>query len=237
MPIEFACGCGRLLRAPDHFSGKHARCPSCGASVRIPGPKNGDGGPEPGEKENGPRFVERKPKLDSVPSRAPDPATEKYDAEVVEEDAPAPQRLAAKAPPTRNDAAADEERERPRKKRKRKKSWDAKSRDAEGMALLYGSQTPAELSYRMQEERERKSGRGILGRLLSYGVRINGVHISGGVILGTGMLSIGLLCLLGVGARVSRGEVADPSAIVGALICIAVGGFALLRSLIFGQED
>src|SRR5262245_44579204 len=39
MPIEFRCtGCNRLLRTADDSAGKQAKCPSCGATVPIPGP-------------------------------------------------------------------------------------------------------------------------------------------------------------------------------------------------------
>ena len=37
MPIEFRCDhCDRLLRTPDGTSGKDAKCPQCGAIVKIP---------------------------------------------------------------------------------------------------------------------------------------------------------------------------------------------------------
>ncbi|MBI3838610.1 MAG: hypothetical protein HY288_11845 [Planctomycetia bacterium] len=37
MPIEFRCThCDRLLRTPDGTSGKEAKCPQCGAIVKIP---------------------------------------------------------------------------------------------------------------------------------------------------------------------------------------------------------
>ena len=39
MPIEFRCThCDRLLRTPDGTSGKEAKCPQCGAIVKIPEP-------------------------------------------------------------------------------------------------------------------------------------------------------------------------------------------------------
>jgi phage FluMu protein Com len=39
VPIEFRCtDCERLLRTPDGTSGKEAKCPQCGAIVRIPTP-------------------------------------------------------------------------------------------------------------------------------------------------------------------------------------------------------
>jgi hypothetical protein len=37
MPVEFSCsGCGKLLRVPDEFAGKQARCPQCGAITQAP---------------------------------------------------------------------------------------------------------------------------------------------------------------------------------------------------------
>lgn len=34
--IRFQCACGRMLRVPQTHAGKQARCPACGAPVRIP---------------------------------------------------------------------------------------------------------------------------------------------------------------------------------------------------------
>ncbi len=37
MPIEFNCsGCGKLLRVPDEFAGRQARCPHCGGVSQAP---------------------------------------------------------------------------------------------------------------------------------------------------------------------------------------------------------
>src|SRR5438067_1882746 len=36
MPIVVTCGCGAILRARDALAGHKAKCPSCGAVMRIP---------------------------------------------------------------------------------------------------------------------------------------------------------------------------------------------------------
>jgi uncharacterized paraquat-inducible protein A len=36
MPIVFACTCGRQLSVPDAAASLRARCPRCGATVRVP---------------------------------------------------------------------------------------------------------------------------------------------------------------------------------------------------------
>ena len=49
MPIEFRCAqCGKLLRTPDETAGKQAKCPECGAVMRIPAPVPGSPLPVPG---------------------------------------------------------------------------------------------------------------------------------------------------------------------------------------------
>jgi hypothetical protein len=37
MPIEFHCGCGKILKAADEHAGKRAKCKTCGQMVTIPG--------------------------------------------------------------------------------------------------------------------------------------------------------------------------------------------------------
>ena len=37
MAIDFACTCGKVLRAPDEFAGKKAKCSGCGQAVDVPG--------------------------------------------------------------------------------------------------------------------------------------------------------------------------------------------------------
>jgi hypothetical protein len=39
MPIQFACQCGKSLRAADEHAGKRAKCNACGQVVTIPGSK------------------------------------------------------------------------------------------------------------------------------------------------------------------------------------------------------
>jgi hypothetical protein len=36
MPIQFACSCGRKLRAQDEHAGRRIQCPSCGAEMTVP---------------------------------------------------------------------------------------------------------------------------------------------------------------------------------------------------------
>lgn len=38
MPISFACGCGKQLRAKDELAGKKTKCPECGSILTIPAP-------------------------------------------------------------------------------------------------------------------------------------------------------------------------------------------------------
>lgn len=38
MPIEFACPCGRVVRAPDAAAGRRSRFPGCGAPITVPEP-------------------------------------------------------------------------------------------------------------------------------------------------------------------------------------------------------
>jgi hypothetical protein len=217
MPIEFACPCGYTLRAPDRFAGKLARCPSCRKPVRVPGSQNGDGGLELVADEDDPH-----------------PARGKPGREVAGEDPPARRRPAAEAPPERGNAAGDEVRERPRRRRKRKSSDATEDKAA---ALLYLGKSAGELLADLEHERERKQGGGELGRLLASGVTLFGVHITGGVILGTLLLIIGLVNLAAVGIASSQGRVVNSRMLIGALVCTAIGVFALVRSLLFGQED
>ena len=53
MVIRFYCGCGKRLSAPDGTSGRHAKCPVCGARVLIPEAHPAD--------ENVPMAVPQKP--------------------------------------------------------------------------------------------------------------------------------------------------------------------------------
>lgn len=36
MPLRFHCECGQKLKCPEEKLGKRARCPKCGASLRVP---------------------------------------------------------------------------------------------------------------------------------------------------------------------------------------------------------
>lgn len=38
MPIHVKCGCGGIMWASDSHAGKTGRCPSCGATIRVPIP-------------------------------------------------------------------------------------------------------------------------------------------------------------------------------------------------------
>ncbi len=217
MPVEFACPCGHTLRAPDRFAGKLVRCPSCRKPVRVLGSQTSDGGLELVADEDGPRLARGKP-----------------GREVAGQDPPARRRPAAAAPPEPGDAADGGERERPRRRRKRK------GRDAtedKAAALLYMGKSAAELLSDLEHEREGKRGGGELGRLLASGVTVFGVHITGGVILGTLLLIIGLVDLAAVGIATSQGRAVNPRMLIGGLVCTAIGVFALVRSLLFGQED
>jgi hypothetical protein len=45
--IFFSCLCGQNLREDDNHAGGHTRCPACGLSVRVPGPRREDMGSTP----------------------------------------------------------------------------------------------------------------------------------------------------------------------------------------------
>ncbi len=38
MPIEFTCGCGKKLQAPDGSAGGVVECPACGRKITVPAP-------------------------------------------------------------------------------------------------------------------------------------------------------------------------------------------------------
>jgi predicted RNA-binding Zn-ribbon protein involved in translation (DUF1610 family) len=46
MPVVVSCRCGKQLRAPDHAVGKRVKCPGCGESIPVPGPKKAAAAPE-----------------------------------------------------------------------------------------------------------------------------------------------------------------------------------------------
>ena len=64
MPIEFACGCGKKLRAAAEHAGKRAKCGGCGEAVTIPGVKRGAAAPKPAAAAPLPANV-------SAPKKAP----------------------------------------------------------------------------------------------------------------------------------------------------------------------
>src|SRR5580704_8997042 len=37
MSISLSCTCGKVLKAKDEMAGKRAKCPACGAVLRVPG--------------------------------------------------------------------------------------------------------------------------------------------------------------------------------------------------------
>jgi hypothetical protein len=137
---------------------------------RVPGPRNGAGGPGSGEGEGDAQSVRNKSKNDLVADRPPEPAAETCELELIEEESPAPldvledypppqsapglRQSGAKAPPVLNDAIADEERERPRKRRKRKKIREPE--DNTGMAAIYLGQTREEFVLRSEEMRKKR---------------------------------------------------------------------------------
>ena len=42
MPITCRCErCGKTLRVKDELAGKHAKCPGCGGTIRVPQPQEG----------------------------------------------------------------------------------------------------------------------------------------------------------------------------------------------------
>lgn len=75
MPIEFRCTeCDRLLRTPDGTSGKEAKCPQCGALVRIPA-----AAPPPPQPSPPPQFRETLPHGDT-PNPYQSPGTDQMRA-------------------------------------------------------------------------------------------------------------------------------------------------------------
>jgi len=48
MAIRFRCACGHALKASEESAGRKARCPQCGAAIRIPGRADDPGPPHEG---------------------------------------------------------------------------------------------------------------------------------------------------------------------------------------------
>jgi hypothetical protein len=158
------------------------------------------------------------------------------DFEVVEEgEAPAASERVtakpkAKAPPKLNDAADDEESDRPRKNKKKK----LQPEDAKGMAELYKTKGYWELMAEQEEKRRTYRSR---GRLMSDGLTLFGVHVTGAVITGSFMLISGLMSLAVIGASLSQGWMVGPRIMAYAAAYTIFGAIILVRSLVFGQED
>ena len=78
MPIEHTCGCKREITLPDHFAGKLAKCPGCGASMMIPkwatvtpAKKEAD---KPAEATETPPSHESEPEPEPAPKPEPRPS-------------------------------------------------------------------------------------------------------------------------------------------------------------------
>jgi hypothetical protein len=70
MAIEFACQCGKTLRAADQFAGKRAKCNNCGQIVNIPAGNAAVGSASPPKAAMAYNAVAAAPKRD-VPAAIP----------------------------------------------------------------------------------------------------------------------------------------------------------------------
>jgi hypothetical protein len=175
MAIEFACPCGRRVRAPDDFAGKYARCPACQAVNRVPEADDED--------------VE----LEIVEEKSPPPT------------GGVTRRPASKSRPRLNDEDVDDERERPRKnsgKKKRRPVYVPNADDASGRAVFLRSESVGDM--RIREEREYRKSRSKWS-VGGGGLTMAGVHITGGVIGGMAAVIFGLMGLALCGLIFARG--------------------------------
>jgi hypothetical protein len=195
--------------------------------------------------------------LEIVEDSPPDPESEECELEVVEdsppdldddiidleladgepplEDTPLSRRPAAKAPPPMDDEEDDEEEEpeRPRKQRKPKKPKIEDPEQDKAMALFYGSSANADITIRNAEMRKKKAWKKQLKWWGQWeeGVTIGGVHISGFIIIGGGMLTTGLLCLAVIWALYTQGMWIPVRLIGAAVIYTLIGLVVLVRGL------
>jgi hypothetical protein len=196
MPIRFACSCGRTLRVPEQHAGKSAKCPACGAVVKVPEPVEDHG-------------------------------LEVVEAAEEEGQAPAPPEVQPVEPATADDTGSKEARTKAKKKKKRRRVHE------EGpLSRMYAAQ--AEARARHDEAMGRKVGG--WGRDEGGGWTMFGVHITKGVLAGTGMVVSGLLCLI-VFAILQAQSLIDPRLFIGAIVYTGLGAFTLYRSLVVGEED
>jgi hypothetical protein len=192
------------------------------------------------------------PELEVIEVVPPEPVDDIIDLELADgeppvDDTPLPRRLAAKSQSASSsyddedddeDDEDDEEPERPRKKRKPKKPRYDDADHAKGEALYIGSMANADVTIRAREERKKKAWRRLIKSLSRFedGLQIGGIYISGGVVIGTILLAIGLLGLAVVGACFSQGVLIHPRIIIGAAVCTFAGFCVLVQALVFGRE-
>ena len=237
MPIHFTCNCGKKLTVADDRAGKRAKCPKCGAVSAVP--QADTGGVEPVEYEI--EVVDDVPSPASsaakAPAKAPARGAAKVDAveEVVEvevaEEEPA-RSSGVRAGVAKDKAAKGKNKNRDSDeddgdgKRRKKKKKGQYSTDS-------FTQSYFEQAKRDQELRE-KRGRGTGRDEGAEGLTIGGVHISGVVLGGAGLLLLGLIGMIVVG--IFR-ELVGMRVFVGALVCTALGAITLISAVVYGHEE
>src|SRR5206468_2390555 len=71
-----------------------------------------------------------------------------------------------------------------------------------------------------------------------HGWTMFGVHVTAGVLSGTGLLLIGLMSMALIAIfKDDEDVVIGPRIFIGAIACTALGAIVLVKSLVFGEED
>jgi hypothetical protein len=192
-----------------------------------------------------PELEEEACELEVVEVSLPDPDDDIIDLELADGEppldaTPLPRRPSAKARPASDEDDDDdddeEEFERPRKQRKRKKPRIENPEQDKGMALFYGSTSNADLTIMKAELRKKNAWKKQIKWWGQWeeGIKIGGIHINGGIVIGGGMLTTGLLCLAVVWALYMQG-MWIPVRLIGAAVAYTVAGLVVLLKGLFSQ--
>src|SRR5262249_46139240 len=159
---------------------------------------------------------------------APDPV--EYDVEVVEDDPP---RAARPAPAAEAKALPADVRVTGKKPAKGKKKGKRRSaaREEGPLSQMYMAQARAE--QRRDEARARSAGS--WGRDEDGGRTLFGIHVTAGVLAGSGMLFVGLLAMA-ILAIFREEVVIAPRLFIAAVVGTTIGAITLIKSLFFGEE-
>jgi hypothetical protein len=220
MPIKFSCTCGRRLEIDDVYAGRRVRCPACKGVVLAPtvtaGPAAGAGA----EEEYDVEWVE-----------------DECDVEILEDDEPtavtpvAPLVPLAAGPPAPTAPAADPLLAASGGAPPPIKSDNKRPGSGDGsLSRMYEEQALAEQERQQALYRPRSREPG-------EGWTMFGVHITGGVLAGCGLLFGGLLAMGVIGLAFSLGYMPNPRLFIPAVGGTALGAIILVRALFFGEED